>query len=465
MAIFTAYDNDEIIEFLKQNAPHAEIHTDDEVADKHAANGNAQNKIEGHILAYVEVGDVEDIRGLVKTATKFHLPIVPQGADTSTVIGADGVNNALIISTARMNHIKEVSKGDSLAVVEPGVINQDLDQAARKLGMFYAPDPASKPMSSIGGNVSTNAGGMSGVKYGATKDSVLGMKVMLESGEEISLGGRTFKQAFGYDLTQLFVGSEGTFGIITEITVRLYPQPIGKSITGIAFFKDMAALAEGVADLRNSGLNPSMLEAMDGKTVQALDEYEKTSYSKSESSSLLLFSFDGASDLQETESKKILEQHDAWGIQVTSDAAEIASLIKLRQDMLPAVFAKGKYYIMEDMAVPLSKLAEMADYITEVGEKLNVDIYTAGHAGDGNLHPSLLWNDQEEAPERVVKAIRLLFHKALDLGGTISGEHAVGMSKNQWNNVELGGAVDRIQHQLKNLFDPMNIMNPKRKIN
>src|SRR5699024_10602547 len=192
MAIFTAYDNDEIIECLKQNAPHAEIHTDDEVADKHAANGNAQNKIEGHILAYVEVGDVEDIRGLVKTATKFHLPIVPQGADTSTVIGADGVNNALIISTARMNHIKEVSKGDSLAVVEPGVINQDLDQAARKLGMFYAPDPASKPMSSIGGNVSTNAGGMSGVKYGATKDSVLGLKVMLESGEEISLGGRTF---------------------------------------------------------------------------------------------------------------------------------------------------------------------------------------------------------------------------------------------------------------------------------
>lgn len=465
MAIFTAYDNDEIIEFLKQNAPHAEIHTDDEVADKHAANGNAQNKIEGHILAYVEVGDVEDIRGLVKTATKFHLPIVPQGADTSTVIGADGVNNALIISTARMNHIKEVSKGDSLAVVEPGVINQDLDQAARKLGMFYAPDPASKPMSSIGGNVSTNAGGMSGVKYGATKDSVLGMKVMLESGEEISLGGRTFKQAFGYDLTQLFVGSEGTFGIITEVTVRLYPQPIGKSITGIVFFKDMAALAEGVADLRNSGLNPSMLEAMDGKTVKALDEYEKTSYSKSESSSLLLFSFDGASDLQETESKKILEQHDAWGIQVTSDADEIASLIKLRQDMLPAVFAKGKYYIMEDMAVPLSKLAEMADYITEVGEKLNVDIYTAGHAGDGNLHPSLLWNDQEEAPERVVQAIRLLFHKALDLGGTISGEHAVGMSKNQWNNVELGGAVDRIQHQLKNLFDPMNIMNPKRKIN
>ncbi|GEN48559.1 FAD-binding oxidoreductase [Ligilactobacillus pobuzihii] len=465
MAIFSAYTNDEVIDFLKQNAPHAQIHLDDDLADKHAANGNAQKKIVGHILAYIEVGDVEDIRGVVKTATTFHLPIVPQGADTSTVIGADGINDALIISTARMNHIKEVSKADSLAVVEPGVINQDLDKAARKQGMFYAPDPASKPMSSIGGNVSTNAGGMSGVKYGATKDAVLGMKVMLENGEEISLGGRTFKQAFGYDLTQLFVGSEGTFGIITEITVKLVPQPVGKSITGVAFFEDMSALAKGVADLRNSGLNPAMLEAMDGKTVKALDEYEKTSYSKSESSSLLIFSFDGASDLQENESQKILEKHHAWGVQVTSDPDEMTSLVKLRQDMLPAVFAKGKYYVMEDMAVPLSKLADMADYITQVGSDLGVEIYTAGHAGDGNLHPTLLWNDKEDAPENVLKAIRLLFRHALELGGTISGEHAVGMSKNQWNNVELGSAVDRIQHQLKNLFDPMNIMNPKRKIN
>ncbi|GBG93596.1 hypothetical protein LFYK43_00550 [Ligilactobacillus salitolerans] len=235
MAIFSAYSNNEILDFLKKNAPHAEIHLDDEVAAKHAANGNAQTEIDGHILAYIAVADVKDIRGVVKTATKFHLPIVPQGADTSTVIGADGINDALILSTARMDHIKEISKEDSVAVVEPGVINQTLDTAAREQGMFYAPDPASKPMSSIGGNVSTNAGGMSGVKYGATKDSVLGLKVMLESGEEISLGGRTFKQAFGYDLTQLFVGSEGTLGIVTEITVKLFPQPLGKKITGIAF--------------------------------------------------------------------------------------------------------------------------------------------------------------------------------------------------------------------------------------
>ena len=465
MAVFTAYNHDQIIDFLKQQAPHAEIHIDDETAVKHTANGNAESSISGQILAYVAVGDKDDIRGVLKTAQKFHLPVVPQTADTSTVIGADGVNGGMILSVARVNHIKEIDKDDSLAVVEPGVINQDLDKAARKQGMFYAPDPASKPLSAIGGNVSTNAGGLSGVRYGATKDSVLGLKVMLTNGQEIKLGGRTFKQAYGYDLTQLLVGSEGTLGIITEVTVKLFPIPIGKTITGMAFFDDMAKLAEGVKAIRNSGLYPSMLEALDGKTVKALDQYEHTGYSQSDTSSLLIFSIDSASDLKLQTSKKILDEQGAWNVQITDDPEKAKSLIKLRQDMLPAVFSNAKYYIMEDMAVPLSKLAEMVKYIAQVGTELDVDIYTAGHAGDGNLHPSLLWNDQPNPPERVIEATRRLFRKTLALGGTISGEHAVGMSKNQWTNEELGDSVDVLQHQIKNLFDPMGILNPKRKIN
>lgn len=465
MAIFSAYSHDQILEFLKQQAPHAEIHVNDETALKHTANGNAQSSINGRILAYVAVGDTEDIRGVLKTAQKFHLPVVPQTADTSTVIGADGLDGGLILSVARLNHIKEINKDDSLAVVEPGVVNQDLDAAARKQGMFYAPDPASKPMSAIGGNVSTNAGGLSGVRYGATKDSVLGLKVMLTNGQEIKLGGRTFKQAFGYDLTQLLVGSEGTLGIITEVTVKLFPIPLGKTITGIAFFDNMAKLAAGVKAIRNSGLYPSMLEALDGKTVRALDKYEHTHYSQSATSSLLIFSIDSASDLKLSTTQKILDEQGAWQVQITDDAEKAKSLIKLRQDMLPAVFANAKYYIMEDMAVPLSKLAEMVTYIDQVGQELNVDIYTAGHAGDGNLHPSLLWNDQPTPPKAVIEATRRLFRKALALGGTISGEHAVGMSKNQWTNEELGDQVDALQHQIKNLFDPMGILNPKRKIN
>lgn len=465
MTIFTANTKTEILNYLKKQAPHAKIHFNDQVAQDHSANGKAQSDIQGEILAYVAVGDIEDIRGVLKTARQFHLPVVPQTADTSTVIGADGIDGSIILSVARLNHIKELSPEDSLAVVEPGVINQDLDQAARKQGMFYAPDPASKPISSIGGNVSTNAGGMSGVKYGATKDNILGLKVMLADGRELSLGGRTLKQAFGYNLTQLFIGSEGTLGIITEITVRLRPLPLGDAITGIAFFKDMTALAGGVKQLRLSGLNFSMLEALDGKTVQALDKYEQTNYAKSATSSMLIFGFDDASGSEKAVVEKILQDSQAWGVQITSDKVQAQQLIKLRQDMLPAVFEQSKYYIMEDMAVPLSKLAEMTDYITKVAEEQKVDIYTAGHAGDGNLHPSLLWNDQPEAPDNVKTAVRLLFRKTLSLGGTISGEHAVGMSKNQWTVEELGNDVDQIQHQIKNLFDPLGILNPKRKIN
>ncbi|BDR58750.1 FAD-binding oxidoreductase [Xylocopilactobacillus apicola] len=465
MAIFTAETHQEMMDFLKKQTPHANIHVDDEEALKHSANGKAEDSIQGKIFAYVEVGDIEDIRGTLKTARKYHLPVVPQTADTSTVIGADGINGSIILSLKRLNRIKELSVDDALAVVEPGVINQDLDRAARKKGMFYAPDPASKPISSIGGNVSTNAGGMSCLKYGATKDNVLGLKVMLADGRELKLGGRTLKQAFGYDLTQLFIGSEGTLGIVTEITVRLRPLPQGQSVTGIAFFENMTALAKGVNKLRLSGLNFSMLEALDGKTVVALDQYEKTHYSKSADSSMLIFGFDDASEEEPKVSEKILKESGAWGIDITTDHEKAKKLIKMRQDMLVAVFAQSKYYIMEDMAVPLSKLAEMVDYIGQVAKKQNVDIYTAGHAGDGNLHPTLLWNNQPDAPEEVIEAIRLLFRKTLSLGGTISGEHAVGMSKNQWTVEELGSDVDQIQHEIKNIFDPLGILNPKRKIN
>ncbi|MFT8917469.1 MAG: FAD-linked oxidase C-terminal domain-containing protein [Oenococcus sp.] len=465
MAVFTAHSHQEMIDYLKKAAPHAEIHIGDLMADEHTANGRAQDQIDGKIFAYVAVSDKDDIGGVLKTAMKFHLPIVAQGADTSTVIGADGVNGGIILSVAKLNHIIEISQGDGLAVVEPGVINQDLDQAARKQGLFYAPDPASKPLSSIGGNASTNAGGLSGARYGATKDSVLGLKVMLTNGHEIKLGGRTLKQAFGYDLTQLFVGSEGTFGIITEVTVKLFPIPYGKTIRGIAFFDDMTKLAKGVQALRMSGLYPTMLEALDGKTVQALDQYEDSHYAKTASSAMLIFGFDGASDTQLQISEKILKEHEAWNITVTDDPNKAAQLVKLRQDMLPAVFANTKYHIMEDMAVPLSQLAVMTDFIDRTAKDLSLDIYTAGHAGDGNLHPSLLWDGQPTPPDAVIEGIRRLFYKTLALGGTISGEHAVGMSKNLWTNEELGDDVDVIQHQLKNLFDPMGILNPKRKIN
>lgn len=301
------------------------------------------------------------------------------------------------------------------------------------------------------------------MRYGATKDNVLGLKAVLADGRTISLGGRTLKQAFGYDLTQLFIGSEGTLGIVYEVTVKLLPIPLGKSIMGLAFFENMTQLAKAVAAIRMSGVYPTMLEALDGNTVAALDRYEKTHYADN-SGAMLIFRLDGSSDENVQVLQDLLAQYQGQNVQVTTDPQKQGQLEQLRRDMLPAVFA-GRNHLMEDMALPLSQLAPMMDYLQGLSQRLGVQIYTAGHAGDGNVHPTFVWDqDQAEVPEAVLEALRQAFRKTLELGGTISGEHAVGMMKNQWNNAELGANVDYLQHQIKTLFDPMNLLNPKRKI-
>ncbi|MGY5340622.1 FAD-binding oxidoreductase [Levilactobacillus spicheri] len=463
MTVFSAFTDDEIEAYLREQVPDGTVSTDVKTLTQQSFNANASGGA-GHLArAFVEVASVTDIQGVLRTARKFHIAVVPQTMATSTVMGSDGIDGTIILSTRKLNRILEISKDDSLAVVQPGVVNGDLDQAARKQGLFYAPDPGSKPISSIGGNVSTNAGGMSTVRYGATKDNVLGLKAVLADGRTISLGGRTLKQAFGYDLTQLFIGSEGTLGIVYEVTVKLLPIPLGKSIMGLAFFENMTQLAKAVAAIRMSGVYPTMLEALDGNTVAALDRYEKTHYADN-SGAMLIFRLDGSSDENVQVLQDLLAQYQGQNVQVTTDPQEQGQLEQLRRDMLPAVFA-GRNHLMEDMALPLSQLAPMMDYLQDLSQRLGVQIYTAGHAGDGNVHPTFVWDqDQAEVPEAVLEALRQAFRKTLELGGTISGEHAVGMMKNQWNNAELGANVDYLQHQIKTLFDPMNLLNPKRKI-
>ncbi|MFC6182494.1 FAD-binding oxidoreductase [Lactiplantibacillus daowaiensis] len=464
MTVFKAFSDADVVTFLTAQVPDGQVLTDAATLQKFSFSKNLTDDDSGLALAYIEAQSTKDVQGVLKTARKFHLPVVPQAQTTSTVIGSDGLAGGLILSTAKMNRILEISKDDSLAVVEPGVINGDLDREARKQGMFYAPDPGSKPISGIGGNVATNAGGMSTVKYGATKDNVLGVKVVLADGREVQFGGRTLKQAFGYDLTQLMVGSEGTLGIITQVIVKLLPIPLGTPVMGVAFFDNMTALAKAVTAIRISGVYPTMLEALDGNTVIALDRYEKTHYADN-NGAMLIFKLDNGGTASMNVVKQLLADQQASHVTVTTDPAEQAKLEKLRQDMLPAVFA-GQNHIMEDMAVPLSQLAPLMDYIQDLGKRLGVKIYTAGHAGDGNVHPTLIWpKDETEVPENVIVALQEMFNKTLALGGTISGEHAVGMLKNQWNNAELGEDVDQIQHQIKALFDPMNLLNPKRKIN
>ncbi|MFB9769648.1 FAD-binding oxidoreductase [Lactiplantibacillus modestisalitolerans] len=464
MTTFRAFDDQEVIEFLRKQVPDGTVRTDEATLKRYSFSANLTDDDSGLALAYVAAESTRDIQGTLKAARKFHLPVIPQAQTTSTVIGSDGIAGGILLSTAKMNRIIEISKEDSLAVVQPGVVNGDLDQAARKQGMFYAPDPGSRPMSGIGGNVATNAGGMSTVKYGATKDNVLGVKVVLADGREVQFGGRTLKQAFGYDLTQLMVGSEGTLGIITEVIVKLLPIPLGTPVMGVAFFENMTALAKAVTAIRISGVAPTMLEALDGKTVAALDRYEGTHYAQA-SAAMLIFKLDNGGETSMRVVQKILDEQRASNVTVTTEPKRQAELEQLRRDMLPAVFA-GQNHIMEDMAVPLSQLAPLMDYIQDLSDRLDVQIYTAGHAGDGNVHPTIVWPKAETTvPEKVIVALQAMFKQTLKMGGTITGEHAVGMLKNQWNNAELGEAVDQLQHQIKAVFDPLNLLNPKRKIN
>ncbi len=459
---FSAYDQADILAALKQNVTAGTVQTDEETLQHQSYSAQVAGQ-HAPALAFISAKSVADVQGVMKVARQFHLPVVTQNRFTSTVIGADAVSGALLLSTAQMDKILELNTADAYAVVQPGVINGDLDKEARKHGLFYAPDPASKPMSGIGGNIGTNAGGLSGVRYGSTRDNVLGLTVVLADGRVLKLGGKTTKQAFGYDLTQLFVGSEGTLGVVVEATVKLMPLPLGKSLMGLAFFKDMPTLAKATTALRMSGLYPAMLEAMDENTLKAIDAYKGTDYA-SKSGAALILRVDSISPEGEQIVKQTLADFGAVNVQLTTDEADQEKIIAVRQAMLPAIFT-SRNAVMEDMAVPTSKMAELVAYIQQVGKEEGVEIFTAGHAGDGNLHPTLTWDkDQAEAPQAVTVALRRMFTKALELGGTISGEHAVGMLKNQWNNVELGPDLDYLQHQIKALFDPMNLLNPKRKI-
>ncbi|MDR2661149.1 MAG: FAD-binding protein [Lactobacillaceae bacterium] len=460
---FPAYDNQDILNALQTSVKDGKVLFDKQSLFDYSNNPKSSNEEVQLPIAIVLAKSIEDILAVVKVARQFHTPIITKDTNTSVVGGSRGQNDSIVLSLAEMNQILEINPEDGIARVQAGVINGDLDKAVSKYGFFYAPDPGSKNISSIGGNVSTNAGGMQSVRYGVTKDQVLGMKVVLMDGRVIELGGRTLKQAFSYDLTHLFVGSEGTLGIIVEITVKILPIPLGTPLVGIANFKNMTELTKATGTLRSSGVYPTVLEALDAATVQKLDEYESTNYSK-DNAAMLIFRLDFTSPEIENKVNSILQDFGATNIDISSDPKHASELFKLRNDMLPAIF-KGNNHVMEDMSLPLSKMAEMMDYISDIAKKYNLKIYVAGHAGDGNVHPSFVWDiNEKQTPIAINDAIKDIFNKTLELGGVISGEHAVGTQKNEWNYAQNGFEGDYLQHQIKSLLDPMNLLNPGVKI-
>lgn len=405
---------------------------------------------------------VAHVQHVVRCAARHRVPVVPRGAGTSLAGGAHAVPGCIILVLDRMNRILDVRPQDEVAVVEPGVINADLNRAVAAHGLMYAPDPASHRISTIGGNVATNAGGLRCAKYGVTRDSVLALDVVLADGSLIHTGHSTFKGVAGYDLTALFVGSEGTLGIVVGITVRLKYLPL-VTRTLAAFFPDLPSAAAGVLAIGAARVQPAILELLDGATLAILDASYGSKLS-SRGGALLLVQTDGFG--AEAEAGLVGEVLTAAGATVhDEDRAEAQMLLDLRRN------ARGDgvdddYRVGEDVAVPRSQLVRYAAELERIAGDRAVQLRLVAHAGDGNLHPTF-WVNRSEGPDGVARLDAALDESvriALEMGGTITGEHGVGQYKLRWLGWEQSAHVLELQRRIKEVFDPVGILNPGKAI-
>ncbi|GAA4059611.1 FAD-binding oxidoreductase [Agromyces indicus] len=416
-------------------------------------------------LAVVHAASVDDVQQVLRLANETRTPVVPRGAGTGLAGGALASRGAIVLDLTRMNRILELDDVDELAVVEAGVLNGDLDRAARERGLWYAPDPASRAISSIGGNIATNAGGLLCAKYGVTRESVLGLAVVLADGTLLRTGHRTVKGVTGYDLTALLTGSEGTLGVIVEATVRLRPVVAGETHTVAAAFPDVEAAGVAAAGVAAARIRPALLELIDavglGRVAEFLgpDELAGTPIADLAPGETFLLAQTDAGDAA-AEADVIARVFAEAGGRVTrsTDAATGERLLGIRRAMHPALASRGKVLI-EDVAVPRSRLPQMFRAIAEIGERYGVEIPTLAHAGDGNLHPNFVF-EGDDVPDHVWAAADEMFRAAVRLGGTLTGEHGVGLLKRRWLAEELGDASVELQRRIKQVFDPAGLLNP-----
>jgi glycolate oxidase len=427
---------------------------DDARADKsgHVAPGTP--------LAIVHAETVEHVQATMRIATATRTPVVPRGTGTGLAGAANAGAGEIVLSTARMTRIIEIQADDELAVVEPGIINADLNAALAEKGLWWAPDPASRAIASVGGNIATNAGGFLCVKYGVTREAVLGLKVVLADGRLLELGHRTVKGVTGFDLTALMIGSEGLLGIIVEATLRLRridPNPI--STIG-AYFGSVEEAARAAAVISSSGLRPALMEVLDKPSMVAIAAHLGLTVREE---SYLLVQFDGAAAAEEAAAALGVVRSLEGDAELSTSPEEAARLLGIRRAFHPAMVTLGTVLI-EDVCVPRTALPAMFATIEQIAEKYGLVIPTVAHAGDGNLHPNFVFTpdptQEGGVPERVWQAADEMFLAAVRLGGTLTGEHGIGILKKRWLADELGQDQFELQKQLKSVFDPLGILNP-----
>ncbi len=405
----------------------------------------------------------EEVASLVRSCGRFDIPIVPRGAGSGLSGGACGIEGALTIAFTAMDRILEIDTANLCVVTQPGIINARLKAAVAEHGLFYAPDPASYEMCSIGGNLGTNAGGLCCVKYGQTRDSVLALEVVLADGSVIRTGGRNLKDVAGYSLTHLIVGSQGTLGIITEATLRLRPTPPPRA-TLLAFFATLDGAGDAVAAIAAAGLAPVTLELLDRFTIRAVDDVHQLGLDRDAAAMLMI-----ESDMPGVAATDELERAEAACLAVgatsTVRSQSAAEADLLRQARRAAHWALEKLgdVKMEDVVVPRSRVPDMLRAVERIAIDHEVRIGTFGHAGDGNLHPDLVLERGDPRGEAITKAVQAdLYQAAIDLGGSVTGEHGIGSARREWMERQRGTDAIRVMRAIKTALDPQGLLNPGR---
>ncbi len=403
----------------------------------------------------------QDVSAILKLANKHLFPVIPRGQGTGLTGGSVPANGGVVLSFTRMNRILEIDPENLIAVVEPGVINFLLQQEVAKKGLFYPPDPASYKYSSIGGNVAECAGGPNSLKYGVTRDYVLGIEVVLATGEILNLGVRTMKGVVGYDLARLFVGSEGTLGVITRITLKLIPLPETKA-TILALFKEVEEAAETVSAIVAAKVVPSTIEFMDKASIMCSEKASPMGLPP-DVGGLLLIEVDGSRESVLAQAEKvraIVEAHRSIRCDLTEDPIEADRLWQARRALSQALYTVAPVKVAEDVVVPRSEIPTLIRSLEAMRERYGIPILSFGHAGDGNFHVNLMIQDTPEDMAKAEEAVKEIFAEALRLGGTMSGEHGIGLTKARYLGMELSDEAMATMKKVKDLFDPNGILNP-----
>lgn len=459
-------DLNELATELSSNA----LVTDTDVIAAHSSDRALFSPV-GSALALVRATCVEDVQATVRFAAKHAIPIIPSGARTGLSGGINALDGCILLSVAKMNRILEVNTLDGTVTVEPGVINLDLKKHLAEFNLSYPPDPGSVAISTIGGNVATNAGGMCCVKYGVTRDFVRSLKVVTADGEVTTVGRNTAKGVAGFDLAQLFIGSEGTLGVIVEVTLRTVPK-LADPLTSVALFSDPVHAARTVTDYLGKGATPSLLEYMDGGTIEAVNAYQNFGL-PSGAGAMLIVQSDGSGSMTRAQEdlglfQQVAQDNGATDVMYSDDPRDSESLVAARRAVAPAneklAHSRGGGELVDDVCVPRGRLAEFFERQAQIAQKFpDILVIACGHAGDGNMHPNVIFDASDPVSTQHAKeAFGMIMQAGLDLGGTITGEHGVGVLKAEWLARELSPSAQKMHVAIKQALDPQGIFSPRK---